>query len=206
MPDENEYGSVIPIIFRNPDSGTFWQGDPGEAPNDCEAVGWVKVGEDRIYIDQSSLDVASQIGKPKELLEPESLSSNSTKADIKRELVSFFKELEGEATFVELDHHIASRGYDPSGTYGYGEIGSAAMFWEADETYITAISELIDENKIKLYNPHFPGKKAEKYRDQASDLERSIPVGHLPLAKRPGEYSYKNPHWIPVYFKSGHKL
>jgi hypothetical protein len=113
--------------------------------------------------------------------------------------------LEGKATLVELDHYIASKGYDHSGTHGYVEIGSAAKFWKADETYITAIFELIDENKINMYNSHFLRNECKKIT-QASDLDRSIPVGHLPLAKRGGEYNYKNPHWIPVYFKSGYEL
>jgi hypothetical protein len=91
MTDEKEYGTVIPLIFQSPGSNQFWRGNPADAPAEYDPVGWVKLGENRLYTDQSSLDVKSQIGKPEELVEPDTLSSSSSKPDIKRELMEFLR-------------------------------------------------------------------------------------------------------------------
>lgn len=201
--DEGDYGTAVPVLYWSDDSEKFQYDHVDDRSSDYEPVAWAKTGEKRLYIDKSLIDVQTQNGMPEELLEPRRLSSNSSEADLKRELIEFFRDVEEEITFTELDEFIESRGYDPSGTYTYSEAGSAAIFWKADETYINAISNLIDNNKIYMYNPRYPNEKASRYLNQASDLDRSIPVSHLPVAKRPGEYSYKTPHWIPVYFKSG---
>jgi hypothetical protein len=208
------YGTVIPIIYLNDDSGEFWQGDPEKAPNDYKPVGWLKSGERRLYVDKSAIELTSQNGMTKELQQSNTLSDTSTEADIKKELIEFIKKFVAESsalglskhreiTFIELEQHLISRGYDPSGSHTYSESGSRAIYWKADKTFIRAVSQLIDENWLRMYSAKKYGGTLETYQEQASNLDRSIPVSHLPVAKRLGEYSYKNPHWGVVYFKPG---
>lgn len=214
MTSKDEYGTVEPVIYvdEDEDSNEFWRGSPENAPDDYDPVGWIKKGENRLYIDDSAVEITSQNGMPVELQQPDTLTDESTEADLKRELINFIKQVQEDRsglritiTWLELDQHINSHGYDTTGDYPTGEPGSEVIYWKADQAFMSAVISLVRENWLRLrVNSRWKETRA-KYRKQASKFDRSIPVSGLPIAKRLGEYSYKTMHWGLVDFYPGRK-
>lgn len=192
---ENKGDLVSPRIFVSQDGADYWFGDEADAPESYRPIGWIKDGEERLYINDRELEIVQHHGKPPQLHQSDSLDGNSTKSDIMPVINEFLDELDEDAypTMLELDHYIENRGYDPAGEFRWvGNQDPNVIFWMGDEEYIKAVLDCDNLDFSHIFN------QKSKYTKHAQELDRSNPVMRYQVAKRYGEYDYKRTKWRPI--------